>query len=80
MLTRRTQILLDEERHARLERQSAATGTSVGALIREAIDVAFPAAPTDRQQAGSLLLDAAPMPVEDWDRMKVDLGSLWERA
>lgn len=37
-LTRRTQLLLDEDRYARLERRAAETGRSVAAVIRDAID------------------------------------------
>lgn len=73
LLTRRTQILLDEERHARLEERARRTGASVGSLIRHAIDVAYPAAPSDRERAGQQLLDAAPIPVADWPELKQDL-------
>jgi hypothetical protein len=72
-LTRRTQILLDDERYHRLEAQAQQTGASVGALIREAIDVAFPGVQTDRERAGQTLLDAEPMPVGDWADLKEDL-------
>jgi hypothetical protein len=72
-LTRRTQILLDNERHARLEERSRQTGASIGALIRHAIDVAYPGAPSDRERAGQELLDAAPIPIADWPELKQDL-------
>lgn len=38
-LTRRTQVLLDDRRDQLLRRRAAATGRSVGSLIREAIDL-----------------------------------------
>jgi len=38
MLNRRTQLLLDEDRYGRLDRRARATGQSVAAVIREAID------------------------------------------
>ena len=41
-LTRRTQLLLDEERYGRLERRAVATNRSVAALVRDAIDIAYP--------------------------------------
>jgi hypothetical protein len=72
-LTRRTQILLDEERYVRLEDRARRTGASVGALIRQAIDIAFPGAPSDRERAGQALLDAEPIPVADWPELKRDL-------
>jgi antitoxin VapB len=37
-LTRRTQLLLDDELHQRLREIAAQRGISMGALIREAID------------------------------------------
>lgn len=80
MLTRRTQILLDEDRYDRLERRSSETGASVGALIREAIDVAFPGVPTDRERAADLLLAAPAMPVADWPAMKDELEQAYERS
>ncbi len=73
MLTHRMQILLDEERRRRLERRSQETGTSVGGLIREAIDVAFPGFETDRETAGAALLDAHPMRIGDWSELKDEI-------
>lgn len=72
-LTRRLQILLDEERYARLERAAARRGAPVAALVREAIDRMFATQESDRRAAGTRLLQAPPMPVEDWDKMKKDL-------
>jgi len=63
MLSERLQILLDPERRRRLEAEAAARGSSVAALIREAIDAIFPATSDERRQAGDRLLDADPMPV-----------------
>jgi len=79
-LTRRTQILLDENRHRRLRRRAESTGASIGELVREAIDLAYP------EDSGSLspaegaagLLDAEPMPVDDWPIMKAERNEMWE--
>ncbi len=73
VLTRRVQILLDEDRYARLERLARRRGASVAALIREAVDTAFPPEDARRAAAARSLLDAAPMPVEDCDRMNREL-------
>ena len=73
MLNHRTQILLDDDRHERLRRRSEESGTSVGALIREAIDIAFPGVPTDRVRAARRLLGADPMPVDDWPTLKQEI-------
>jgi len=73
MLTRRVQILLDERRHELLEREAQRRGTSVAALVREAIDRTYAGADANRAEAGRALLAAASMPVEDWVEMKSDM-------
>ena len=69
-LTRRTQLLLDEDRYKRLARRAEATGSSVGAVIREAIDIAYPKLALTPREAADRLLAAEPMEVEDWPVMK----------
>ena len=64
-LTRRLQVLLDEDRHARLLRASRERRQSVGELVREAIDLALPGGEERRRRAGRAILTAAPMPVPD---------------
>ena len=69
-LTRRTQLLLDDELHRRLHEIAAQRGISMGALIREAIDEKLSQVQDDRAKAIDELLAAEPMPVEDWPIMK----------
>lgn len=69
-LTRRTQLLLDDELHRRLRETAAERGISMGALIREAIDEKLSRAQDGRANAFAKLLAAEPMPVEDWPVMK----------
>lgn len=69
-LTRRVQILLDEERHSLLEQEAARQGVSVAALIREAVDRIYSSGARDQAEAAASLLAASPMPVEDWSVMK----------
>lgn len=77
-LTRRTQLLLDEDRYARLERRAAETERSVASIIREAIDdkLADPIS-SSRQREAALGLLEAPAPLEgierDWSEVKDDL-------
>lgn len=74
MLSRRLQVLIDDERWERLERRSAETGASVGEVVRRAIDEAVPA--VDRSEAiaaAERFLAAPPMPVDDWDVMKREM-------
>ncbi|HZL47382.1 MAG TPA: CopG family transcriptional regulator [Solirubrobacteraceae bacterium] len=70
LLTRRTQLLLDDDLHRRLREIAARRGISMGALIREAIDEKLANTQDARAQAIQELLDAEPMPVEDWPIMK----------
>ncbi len=69
-LTRRTQLLLDDELHRRLRETAAQRGISMGALIREAIDEKLSHVQDDRARAIDKLLAAEPMPVDDWPVMK----------
>jgi plasmid stability protein len=69
-LTRRTQLLLDDELHRRLRETAAQRGISMGALIREAIDEKLSQVQDDRAKAIDRLLAAEPMPVDDWPVMK----------
>ena len=71
-LTRRLQVLIDDERYERLRREAERTGAPIGAIVRNAIDEALP---TGRDQesveaAAKRLLEAEPMPVDDWGEMK----------
>jgi hypothetical protein len=69
-LTRRTQLLLDDELHRRLRETAAQRGISMGALIREAIDEKLSRVQDERAKAFAKLLEAEPMPVDDWPVMK----------
>jgi plasmid stability protein len=69
-LTRRTQLLLDDDLHRHLRETATQRGISMGALIREAIDEKLSRAQEDRAKAIDELLAAPPMPVDDWPVMK----------
>jgi predicted transcriptional regulator len=72
-LTRRTQLLLDDDLHRRLREIAAQRGISMGALIREAIDEKLSGIQDTRAQAIDKLLAAEPMPVDDWPVMKKEM-------
>jgi len=78
MLTRRTQILLDEDRYERLRRQAEASGSSVAALIRAAIDRTYPVVDAERRRAARELLgaiesDQRPEPQPEWGELKGEM-------
>lgn len=71
-MTNRLQVLIDDDRLARLEEAAAATGAPVAELIRRAIDEVYPPSHEQerRREAVGRLLAAPPAAVEDWDVMK----------
>lgn len=79
MLTRRLQILMDEERYERLAARAAARGASVATLVREAIDTSFPPVEPRRAAAAAALLAAEPMPVPEPHELRQELAELRAR-
>jgi len=69
-------ILIDEPRYRRLLSVARERGVSVGAVIRDAIDSALPAAPSKRLAAARRVLSADPMPVPDPDDLKAELEEI----
>ena len=76
MLTRRLQVLLDDERHHRLERVAAERGVSVATVVREAIDRGLPDPAGRRRAAGGRVLDAPDMQVPQVDELLAELDEL----
>lgn len=79
-LTRRLQILLDEDRYARIEGIARRRGTSVATIVREAIDAAFPDDGPDRIEAARRVLDAEPITVAAWPLLKDEIEKMYEPA
>lgn len=73
-LDRRVQLLLDADRKARVEQEAERTGKSVNAVIRAAIDVAYPSASSKRIEAAEQFLAHArrhPSTMQEtWTEMK----------
>jgi predicted transcriptional regulator len=76
-LSRRMQILLDDERHARLEQAARESGRSVAAVIRDAIDAKLASDDAARRRRGAAeWLLAQPLPEEpepDWAITKAEM-------
>jgi hypothetical protein len=70
VLTRRLQVLLDEERFSRLEAHAQRRGTTVAALVRDALDRAYPPGQLSTQEAVARLLARPPRDLGTWDDAK----------
>jgi hypothetical protein len=75
-LDHRLQILLDDERHQRIVALATERGTSVAAVVREAIDRGLPARDGHRRAAAQRLLDAPDMPVPELAELREELDAL----
>ncbi|MHB8460612.1 MAG: hypothetical protein ACYDB6_11180 [Candidatus Limnocylindrales bacterium] len=73
MLTERTQVLLTPGQRARLVRIAARERRSVGAVIRDAVDAYTLPRARPRQEALESLTSIG-APVDDWERMKDEIG------
>jgi hypothetical protein len=76
-MSNRLQVLLDDERLARLVREAERRGSSVATLVREAIDAAFPADGMGRADAGRVLLDAEPIELGEWPELKEEIEQMY---
>lgn len=74
MLERRLQILLDDARYRRLAAAAQRRGTSVAAVVREAIDLALPADVAKKRAALKAILAAEPMSVPDVEELKREIA------
>ena len=76
MYERRLQILIDAERYRRISAAAQERGSSVAAVICDAIDTALPADLVKKRAAAKAVLAAAPMPVPDVDELKRELDEI----
>jgi hypothetical protein len=80
MLSRRIQLLLDQERYERLASEAHARGVSVASLIRKAIDRTFPPQSQRRAEAAKRILTAPTMRVPDPDELRHELDEIRDRT
>lgn len=81
MLERRLQILIDEPRYRRVAARARERGTSVAAVIREAIDIAFPSDLAKKRAAADAILSAEPMEVpETYEELKAEIEQIRYRG
>lgn len=79
-LDRRLQLLLDEERYARVAAIAARERRSVASVIREAIDAHTSASPDRRAAAWARILEADPMPVPSPEDLRAELEGMRGRG
>lgn len=63
VMTRRLQLLLDEERYERVSNAAREQRVSVATVIRDAIDASLGSSGTQASVADRVILDAEPMDV-----------------
>jgi hypothetical protein len=76
MLSRRLQILIDEERYKRLERAAQKNKGSVAAAIRDAIDLAYPANLDEKRKAAAAIVSAPQIELPDVEELKRELEAI----
>lgn len=76
MLDRRLQVLIDQNRRSRLEREGCRQGVPVAVLAREAIDERFPGGADKRREAVQAVLDAGSTDVPGPDRIREELEGI----
>jgi hypothetical protein len=76
MLSRRLQVLVDDERYRRLEAAARRRRVSVATVVRDAIDRDLGSPALARAAAGRRFLDAAPMEVGSVDELLDELDAL----
>ena len=79
MLERRLQVLLDEQRYARLAAHAGERNLSIGAVVREAIDRLIPATSSERAAAARTILSAEGMRVPEPHELRRELDALRDR-
>ena len=74
VMERRLQLLLDQERYARVQAEARRSGSSVSSVIRGAIDIAYPSDLSVRIDALKGLVEIADHPEEPpeepWEAIK----------
>jgi hypothetical protein len=80
MLDRRLQVLIDEDRWSRLDREASRRRVPVAVLVREAIDERFPSDLDARRAALQAILDAEPTDVPEPEDLRRELEAIRARG
>ena len=68
--TKRVQVLLSPQQLQRLQDIADARGESVGALIRQAVDMVYLKGDHERRRDAVRRMAAMSLPVADWEQME----------
>jgi len=79
-LERRLQVLIDEQRHARITQVARARRVSIATVVREAIDRGLAAPDNQRLAAGRRVLEAADMQVPEPSELRAELEAVRGRS
>lgn len=74
VLTRKIQILFSDEQYGLLKRIAAEKGTSVGALVRDAIEKVYLKEIKKRRMEIAERLVRMKLPVGDWEEMEEEIA------
>ena len=69
-LTKRVQVLLSPQQLQRLQDIADARGESVGALIRQAVEMVYLQGDHERRRDAVRRMAAMSLPVADWEQME----------
>lgn len=72
MLSRRLQVLIDDEQARRLEDEAGRRSVSVATIVREALDLALPVTSDERAAAATRLLEAPTMAVPSVEDLRAE--------
>lgn len=76
MLTRRLQILLDDDRYERLAAEANRRRVPVAVVVRDALDASLPVSRRRREEAARRILAAPPMAIESPAALIAELDAL----
>lgn len=79
-LTRRLQVLLDEGRFAHLERVAEQRGSTIAAIVRDALDLAYPSDGLTHDVAAERFLARPPIELGSWEDAKREIEAGLDRG
>ena len=78
ILTKRAQILFNPKEYERLKSLAKQGKTSVGGLVRRALEKAYPSISQQRRiQAAQALTKQNDLEVDDWEVMEAEVQKRW---